>query len=207
MTNKPCIDLFNDDLPENFPLGSQIAVDTEAMGLNIHNDRLCLIQIATELGKYAIIKINNPTNPAPNLIQALSSSKILKIFHFARFDAALLSKTFEVDIKNIFCTKVASKIARTFTSKHGLKDLCQDLLNIELCKQEQTSDWGASNLSPAQLNYAITDVIHLHKLKNELEKVLMREGRVSLFQDSINALDSIIKMDIKGINPSYIFSH
>ncbi|MDR1031625.1 MAG: ribonuclease D [Holosporales bacterium] len=207
MMNSLDITLFENDLPVGLDLGDEIAIDTEAMGLNIHNDRLCLVQIATSAGKCFLIKIGSPAKPASNLTEVLRSQKITKIFHFARFDVALLSKTFAVPVNNIFCTKIASKLARTFSSKHGLKDLCPDLLGVELSKQEQTSDWGENKLTEEQLKYAASDVLYLHRLKAKLLKMLIREGRDKLAYDCFKNLSTIAELDILSINPDALFSH
>ncbi|MDR1365538.1 MAG: ribonuclease D [Holosporales bacterium] len=201
------ITLFENDLPSGLDLGDEIAVDSEAMGLNIHNDRLCLVQIANSAGKCFLIKIDSPVKPAPNLTEILRSQKLTKIFHFARFDVALLNKTFAVQVNNIFCTKIASKLARTFSSKHGLKDLCRDLLDVELLKQEQTSDWGADKLTRKQLKYAASDVLYLHQLKAKLLKMLIREDRDKLAYDCFKSLSTISELDILNINPDALFSH
>jgi ribonuclease D len=207
MMNNPDITLFENDLPVELDFGDEIAVDTEAMGLNIHNDRLCLVQLATSTGKCFLTKIGSPAKPAPNLAEVLRSQKITKIFHFARFDVALLSKTFAVPVNNIFCTKIASKLARTFSGRHGLKDLCQGLLGVELLKQEQTSDWGADKLTQEQLKYAARDVLCLHSIKAKLLKMLIREGRDKLAYDCFKSLSIIAELDILNINSDVLFSH
>ncbi|MDR1475530.1 MAG: ribonuclease D [Holosporales bacterium] len=199
--------LFEDDLPDGLELGDEVAVDTEAMGLNIHNDRLCLVQIATSSGKCFLIKIGRTIGPAPNLKKVLSSSRIAKIFHFARFDVALLNKAFDIRVDNIFCTKIASRLARSFTNKHGLKDLCYNLLGIELVKQQQTSDWGKNNLTQEQLKYAADDVLYLHRLKEILLEILVREGRDRLACDCFKAIGVITSLDAVGINFDDLFSH
>ena len=157
------IEFHQNDLPSNINLGLNIAIDTETMGLNPLRDKLCLVQISSGNGICHLIKINDAKIKPLNLIKILKNKKILKIFHFARFDVAILKHTYKISIKNIYCTKIASKIARTYTDKHGYKDLCKELLNKSISKIEQSSDWGGE-LSKDQKEYAATDVLHLHKI-------------------------------------------
>ena len=161
------IKLYNDDLPDKVTFKKSVAIDTEAMGLSLIRDRLCLIQLSGGNDICYLIKINKRSSKPINLIKLLKNKKITKIFHYARFDIGLLQYTYNVKIKNIYCTKIASKLTRTFTDKHGYKDLCKDLLNVEISKIQQTTDWGSEKLSLAQQKYAATDVIYLHKIKKE----------------------------------------
>ena len=171
------IKLYQDDLPSSIKLGLNVAIDTETMGLNPSRDKLCLVQLSNGNGFCHLVKINNLKNRPVNLIKILKNNKILKIFHFARFDIAILKHTYNINIKNVYCTKIASKLARTYTDKHGYKDLCMELLNKSISKVEQSSDWGGE-LTPEQQKYAATDVLYLHKIKNKLDSILEREGRI-----------------------------
>ena len=174
------IKTHKDDLPSEIKLGNEIAVDTEAMGLEPKRDPLTLVQISTGNNDCHIIQLNRKEYKAKNLVKVLENEKINKIFHFARFDVAALKHFLKADVKNIYCTKVASKIARTYTDKHGLKDLVKEIIGVDLNKQMQSSDWGAERLSEKQIRYAATDVIYLHQLKKELNKMLVREKRMDL---------------------------
>ena len=202
------IKYYENDLPENTDLGDIIAIDTETMGLNPLRDRLCLIQISTGNNICHLIqyKKNKKIN-SPNLIKILTNKKILKIFHFARFDVAVLKNAFNVDINNIYCTKIASKLARTFTDKHGYKDLCKELLNIQISKNEQTSDWGNPKLTTDQQKYAATDVIYLHKIKEKIDKMLIREKRTSLAKACFDFITYKTELDLLGCDQIDIFSH
>ena len=200
------IHLYNDDLPNDLQLSNQVAIDTETLGLNPARDRLCLIQINDGSDSTHLIRISSPLNPAPNLIKILQSEKIQKLFHFARFDVAVITKSYGISINNIYCTKIASKIARTYTDKHSLKSLCEELLNISLSKEEQSSDWGTENLTESQKKYAANDVIYLHKIKSELEKMLVREKRIDVFQKCLAFLDTRVELDQKGFKED-IFEH
>lgn len=174
---KPKISFYNGDLPDNIVSSfKEIAVDTETMGLNVNRDRLCLIQISSGNNDAYIVKFDEKYN-CPNIKKILKDEKILKIFHFARFDVAMIIKNLNVEVNNIYCTKIASKLCRTNTDKHGLKELCKTLLGVELIKEQQTSDWGADNFSPEQMIYAANDVLYLHQLKKTLDGLLVREGR------------------------------
>ena len=198
--------LHQDDLPKEVYIGSSIAIDTETTGLNLVRDRLCLIQICTEHNEIQLIKINKNSN-APVIFNILSDDKILKIFHFARFDLAVLMKQFNCNISNIYCTKIASKLARTSTDNHSLKTLVLNYLSIDIPKFEQTSDWGSHELSNAQLEYAATDVLYLHKLKNILDGILIREGRDKLAKDMFNFLPKLSFLDLEGWDVNSLLSH
>lgn len=199
--------LYEEDIPLSLNLGKVIAIDTETLGLDIERDRLCLIQMSSGDGNAHIIKYD-PKKMYPNLKKMLSDASIQKIFHFARFDLAILNYTFGINIGNIYCTKIASKIARTYTDKHGLKNLCKDLLGIELDKEEQCSYWAGTELSKEQVTYAANDVLHLHSLKNILDKMLNEEGRLEYANVCFSTLEKVIvPLDLAHFDSSYIFSH
>ena len=198
--------LHNDDLPKEVYIGSSIAIDTETTGLNLVRDRLCLIQVCTERNEIHLIKINKNSN-SPVIFNILCDDKILKIFHFARFDLAVLMKQFNCNISNVYCTKIASKLARTSTDNHSLKTLVFNYLSIDIPKFEQTSDWGSPELSNAQLEYAATDVLYLHKLKNILDGILIREGRDELAKDIFNFLPKLSYLDLEGWDVNSLLSH
>ena len=198
--------LHHDDLPKDVYIGSSIAIDTETTGLNLVRDRLCLIQVCTERNEIHLIKINKNSN-SPVIFNILCDDKILKIFHFARFDLAVLMKQFNCNISNVYCTKIASKLARTSTDNHSLKTLVFNYLSIDIPKFEQTSDWGSPELSNAQLEYAATDVLYLHKLKNILDGILIREGRDELAKDIFNFLPKLSYLDLEGWDVNSLLSH
>ena len=206
-SNLPKIYLHNDDIPENISLGSQIAIDTETLGLNPSRDRLCLIQINDGNERTHLIRVSSQINPAPNLIKILESKKIQKLFHFARFDVAVMTKSYGVTVNNIYCTKIASKIARTYTDKHSLKSLCDELLNISLSKEEQSSDWGAEKLTENQKKYAAYDVIYLHKIKQALDLILERENRIDLAKSCFEFINTQVELDLRGWGNQNIFDH
>jgi ribonuclease D len=205
------IRLHQGDLPDGLDLGTSVAIDTETMGLNPHRDRLCLVQLSAGDGDCHLVRI--PPTPrgtlvaAPNLKRLLSDTRIIKLFHFARFDIASLRHALGVMAQPIYCTKTASRLVRTFTDRHGLKDLCKDLLGIELKKEQQTSDWGAPELTQEQLRYAATDVVHLHALKARLDEMLAREGRTSLAQACFDFLPARAELDLAGWAEVDIFAH
>ena len=201
------IKLHNNDLPNNVKFAKSVAIDTETMGLNPLRDRLCLAQLSNGNGICHLIKFESKLPKPKNLISILKNNKILKIFHFARFDVAVLKHTFRTDINNIYCTKIASKLARTFTDKHGYKDLCKELLDVQISKSEQTTDWGKQKLSIAQQKYAATDVFYLHKIKNELNKMLKREDRTELADACFDFIKFRTNLDLEGWNNQDIFSH
>ena len=200
------IKLYQDDLPTSIKLGLSVAIDTETMGLNPMRDKLCLVQLSSGNGVCHLVKINNLRNKPVNLIKILKNNKILKIFHFARFDVAILKHTYKINIKNVYCTKVASKLARTYTDRHGYKDLCMELLNKSISKVEQSSDWGGE-LTSEQQKYAATDVLYLHKIKNKLDKILEREGRIKLVQSCFSFIEHRTNMDLFGWADQDIFKH
>ena len=208
MFKKENINFFDGDLPDNLDLGNEVAIDTEAMGLNNNRDRLCLVQLTGGDGKGYIVRFQpHQYNKAKNLKKLLTNPKILKIMHFARFDMAILQKYLGVRVKNVYCTKIASKIARTYTDAHGLKALAKEMLGVNLNKQEQSSYWGAEKLSDEQLEYAIHDVLFLHELKRKLDEQLEREGRKKLAYDCFKFLNTRVDLDLAGWLESDIFSH
>ncbi len=201
------IKLYNNDLPNNINLGKSVAIDTEAMGLNHTRDRLCLVQLSSGDGVCHLVKIKNNEKKPKNLIKLLTNKQILKIFHYARFDVGILKHSFNIDIKNIYCTKIASKLTRTFTDKHGYKDLCKDLLNKEISKYQQTSDWGSDKLTLAQQKYAAIDVLYLHQIKDKLDKMLIRENRVKLANACFDFIKIKTDLDLSGWSKQDIFEH
>jgi ribonuclease D len=202
------VKIHKNDIPNNLNLGKIIAIDTETMGLDYKRDPLCLVQISSGNKKEVhLIQIDRKTFKADNLKKILENNDIIKIFQFARFDLTVLNYYLEADINNIYCTKIASKIGRTYTDKHGLKDLCKELLDIELPKQMQSSDWGAENLTEQQINYAASDVLYLHKIKDELDKILIRENRMELANHCFKFLKHRVALDLAGWNNQDIFAH
>ena len=186
------------DLPDGLDLGPIVAIDTETMGLDPRRDRLCLVQMSSGDGDAHLVQIAQGQTQAPNLVAMLADPGTLKLFHFARFDIAALHAAFGVVTAPVWCTKIASKMVRTFTDRHGLKYLLQDLLGVDISKQQQTSDWGAAELSAAQLDYAASDVLYLHRLKSELETRLEREGRAGLAQACFDFLPTRARLDLMG---------
>ena len=200
--------LYQGDIPKNIKFANSIAIDTEAMGLKNSRDRLCLVQISSGDNTSHLIQVGEEFGySAPNLKSLLKDNSIKKIFHFARFDLAIIKKYLGVLPTNIYCTKIASKLARTYTDKHGLRELCKELLNIEISKQQQSSYWGGSNLSKSQIKYASNDVMYLHKIKKELDLILVREKRAHLLSPILKFLPTRVKMDLKGWDNMDIFSH
>jgi ribonuclease D len=202
------ITLHKGDLPDGLTLGPLVAIDSETMGLNPGRDRLCLVQLSSGDGTAHMVQIGQGQTSAPNLGRMLTDPATTKLFHFARFDIAMFKQYLGVTTAPLYCTKIASKLTRTFTDKHGLKDLCKELLNVELSKQQQSSDWGAANLSEEQLRYAASDVLHLHKLKDKLDAVLVREGRMEIAQACFRFLPVRAELDLLGWDDEDdIFSH
>jgi ribonuclease D len=187
--------------------GGAVAMDTEAMGLDLHRDRLCVVQVSPGDGSADVIQIPAGPSAAPNLTKLLADATVLKIFHFARFDLAVLHKHLGIMAAPIYCTKIASRIARTYSDKHGLKDLVRELLGIDLSKQQQLSDWGAESLTDAQLAYAASDVLHLHALKEKLDAILLREGRADLAAACFRFLPDRVRLDLAGWAGEDIFAH
>ncbi|MFZ5610002.1 MAG: ribonuclease D [Pseudomonadota bacterium] len=201
------IHFHENDLPAGALTGPAIAVDTETMGLNPHRDRLCLVQLSAGDGDAHLVRLAPGCYDAPNLKALLADPAVLKIYHFARFDLAVLHHYLGVMATPVYCTKVASKLIRTFTDRHGLKDLAKDLLGIDLSKQQQSSDWGAEEISEAQRSYAAADVLHLHALKVELDRRLEREGRVALAQACFDFLPTRAVLDLLGYTEPDILDH
>ena len=201
------VNLHKNDIPTSLEFGSRIAIDTETMGLQPDRDRLCLLQLSAGDKNVHLVQFKDGIYNAPNLTALITNQDIKKIFHFARFDLAVIKKHLGVTCTNIFCTKIASKLVRTYTDKHGLKDLCKELLNISISKEQQSSDWGTENLSTAQLNYAATDVLHLHALHRVLEKMLIREKRLNIANSCFSFLPKRVILDLEGWAETDIFSH
>jgi ribonuclease D len=200
------IKYYENDLPESLDLGNVIAIDTETMGLNPARDRLCLVQLSSGNGTCHLVKIIDLRKKPKNLLKLLNNVKVQKIFHFARFDVAVLKHTYDINIKNIYCTKIASKLARTYTDKHGYKDLCRELLNKTISKVEQSSDWGGK-LSKDQKKYAASDVLHLHKIKKKLDSILVREDRTNLAKACFEFISHRTDLDLYGWQDVDIFKH
>ena len=199
--------LHRGDLPDLSRYTDSVAIDTETMGLNPHRDRLCVVQLSNGDGSADVVQIPKDHTAAPNLKVLLADPKITKIFHFARFDIAVLFHTFGVMSQPVYCTKIASRLVRTFTDRHGLRDLCKDLLNIDLSKQQQSSDWGMPNLTEEQLRYAASDVLHLHGLRSRLDAMLAREGREALARACFEFLPHRVLLDLEGWSEQDIFAH
>lgn len=195
------------DLPLDVDLGNIIAVDTETMGLNPYRDPLCLVQLSSGNGVCHLVHLDRETYDAPNLKAMLSDMSTLKIFHFARFDVATIAQHLNILVSPIFCTKIASKLTRTYTSKHGLKDLCHTMLGIDISKEQQMSDWGVRELTEEQMKYAATDVLHLHKLKDQLVELLNREGRMEIAEACFSFLPYRGVLDLLGFDDPDIFLH
>jgi len=199
--------LHEGDVPEGYDFGQAVAIDTETMGLAVGRDRLCVVQLSRGDGDAEVVRIKPGQRAAPRLAAMLADPKILKLFHFGRFDMAVLSHAFGVMPAPIYCTKIASKLARTYTDRHGLKDLVKELLGVDLSKQQQSSDWGAPSLSDAQLAYAASDVLHLHALRDKLDAMLKREGRDALARAAFAYLPDRVRLDLAGFEAMDIFAH
>jgi ribonuclease D len=201
------IKLHKGDLPSGLELGPSVAIDTEALGLNPQRDRLCLVQLSAGDGVAHLVQFARDSYAAPNLVRLLEDPKVEKLFHFARFDLALMKRYLGVMARPVYCTRTASKLARTYTDKHGLKDLVKELLDVDLSKQQQSSDWGAENLTEQQLAYAANDVAYLHRLKAALDEMLLREGRMSLARACFDFLPDRAELDLAGWGENDIFAH
>lgn len=201
------IDYHVNDLPADVDLGGLVAIDTETLGLNPARDRLCVVQMSAGDGNCHVVHFPKPIYDAPNLVRLLNAPDVVKIFHFARFDLAVLKRYLGADCRPVYCTKIASKLVRTYTDRHGLKDLCRELLGVDLSKQMQSSDWGASSLSEAQLAYASHDVLHLHALRERLNEMLAREGRDHLLQPCLDFIPHRAELDLAGWSSTDIFAH
>ncbi|CDP53442.1 ribonuclease D [Paradevosia shaoguanensis] len=199
--------LHKGDLPDLSRYGREVAIDTETMGLDPHRDRLCVVQLSPGDGSADVVQIPADSNAAPNLTRLLADPGVTKIFHYARFDMAVLKHRFGVVTGPVYCTKIASKLVRTYTDRHGLKDLVRELLNVDLSKQQQSSDWGGEVLSQAQLDYAASDVLYLHDLKRHLDRMLRREGRMELADECFRFLKTRIELDLLGWGETDIFAH
>ncbi len=203
----PTIKLHQYDLPASVRFSGSVAIDTETMGLQPHRDRLCLVQLSAGDGTAHLVQFPEPRFDAPNLKAMLADRSILKLFHFARFDVAVLKHALGVTVSPVYCTKIASRLTRTFTDKHGLKDLVKDLCDVDLSKQQQSSDWGAPDLTPEQMRYAASDVLHLHAMKAKLDAMLAREGRTDLAQACFDFLPHRAELDLAGWPELDIFAH
>ena len=199
--------LHHNDLPEGVEFGEVVAIDTEAMGLNPRRDRLCLVQLSAGDGDAHLVQFAPGAYDAPRLRRLLADPCVTKLFHFARFDLAMLYHYLGVMALPVYCTKIASRLARTFTDRHGLRELCKDLLSVDLSKQQQSSDWGAPSLSDEQLRYAASDVLHLHALRDRLDAMLTREGREALARASFEFLPHRVLLDLGGGAEQDIFAH
>ena len=201
------IKLHRGDLPAGLDFGASVAIDTETLGLKPHRDRLCVVQLSAGDGRAHLVQLDGRDYAAPNLKALLANPGVLKIFHFARFDLAVLKQYLGVDTAPIYCTKIASKLVRTYTDRHGLKDLVGELTGIELSKQQQSSDWAATALSDQQVAYAAADVLHLHAVKARLDAMLARQGRAELAEAAFRFLPVRAAMDLAGFDDMDVFAH
>lgn len=201
------ITLHQNDLPDGLDLGPVVAIDTETMGLNPHRDRLCLVQLSSGDGTAHLVQISAGQKKAPNLVRLLRSRKVEKLYHFGRFDIAVLAHAFGVVSRPVYCTKIASKLVRTFTDRHGLRNLCHDLISVDISKQQQSSDWGAADLTEAQLEYAASDVLYLHRIRAVLDARLEREGRMATAKACFQFLPDRAMLDLAGWPEEDIFAH
>jgi ribonuclease D len=199
--------LYRGDLPAGLDFGPAVAIDTETMGLHPGRDRLCLVQLSGGDGDAHLVQIGPGTTPAPNLAALLDDPSRLKLFHFGRFDIAVLLNRVGVLTRPVYCTKIASRLVRTYTDRHGLKDLVRELLDLDISKHQQSSDWGAADLSPAQLEYAASDVLHLHRLREALDARLAREGRTELAKACFEFLPTRAQLDLAGWGDVDVFAH
>ena len=199
--------LYQNDLPDDLDLGPIVAIDCETMGLNPHRDRLCVIQMSSGDGNAHLVQVAKGQTEAPNLCRMLEDPNVLKLFHFGRFDIAAMYNAFGAVTAPVYCTKIASKLIRTYTDRHGLKNLLQELLSVDISKQQQMSDWGAETLTDAQLDYAASDVLYLHRLREELNKRLEREGRTEVAQACFDFLPMRARLDLAGWPETDIFAH
>jgi ribonuclease D len=201
------INLHQGDLPDDITFSGAVAIDTETMGLNPKRDRLCLVQLSSGDGSAHIVQFKQGAYDAPNLKKLLADKEITKIFHFARFDVAVIKEYLNVECTPVYCTKIASRLSRTYTDKHGLKDVCREILGVNLDKQQQSSNWGAQELSREQLAYAASDVLYLHSLKENLDSLLEQVGRKELAQECFSFLKTRADLDLQGWNDFDIFTH
>ncbi|MAQ45803.1 MAG: ribonuclease D [Confluentimicrobium sp.] len=201
------VHLYQGDLPDGLTLGPVVAIDCETMGLQPHRDRLCLVQMSAGDGDAHLLQIAKGQTEAPNLCAMLTDPQVLKLFHFGRFDIAVMLHTFGARAAPVYCTKIASKMVRTYTDRHGLKNLTQELIGVDISKQQQSSDWGAETLTRAQMDYAASDVLYLHRLREALDARLAREGRTELAQACFDFLPTRAQLDLEGWPDSDIFAH
>jgi ribonuclease D len=201
------VKLYRGDLPTDFDAGTSVAIDTETLGLKPGRDKLCLVQLSTGDGNAHLVQIDRDTFSAPNLKALMANPAVTKIFHFARFDVAVLKHYLGVDTAPLYCTKIASKLVRTYTDRHGLKDLIKELLGIELNKQQQSSDWGSHVLSEAQKQYAALDVVYLHEVKARLDQMLQREGRSVMAKSCFDFIPTRAALDLAGWSEEDVFAH
>lgn len=195
------------DLPDDLDLGKVVAIDSETMGLNPHRDRLCVVQLSSGDGNAHLVKFDGEDYSAPNLKKLLADDSVLKLFHFGRFDIAVMDKYLGVRCAPVYCTKIASKLVRTYTDRHGLKDVLRETVGVEISKQQQSSDWGAPELSKEQIDYAASDVLYLHKAREELDRRLVREGRMEMAQACFDFLPMRAMLDLAGWEETDIFAH
>ena len=201
------VHLYQGDLPDGLTLGPVVAIDCETMGLQPHRDRLCLVQMSAGDGDAHLLQIAKGQTEAPNLCAMLTDPQVLKLFHFGRFDIAVMQQYLGVTASPVYCTKIASKLVRTYTDRHGLKDLCRELLGVEISKEQQSSGWGADELTNQQMTYAASDVLHLHALKSRLDDMLEREGRIETAQACFDFLPTRASLDLAGWPETDIFAH
>ena len=199
--------VYKGDLPDGLDLGPIVAIDCEAMGLNPKRDRLCVVQLSSGDGNAHLVQVAKGQTAAPNLCRMLEDPYVLKLFHFGRFDIAAMKAAFGVLTAPVYCTKIASRMTRTYTDRHGLRNLLQELLSVDISKQQQSSDWGAEQLSKAQVEYAASDVLYLHRLRERLNEMLIREGRMELAQSCFDFLPTRAELDLAGWPESDIFAH
>lgn len=201
------IQIYENDLPDDFEIDGDLAIDTETMGLDVAQSRLCVLQFSNGNGIAYLVHFKSMNFDAPNLKRLLKDSSRCKIFHFARFDLAVIKKYLDIELQNIFCTKIASKLLRTYTDHHGLKDLCRELLDVNISKQQQSSYWGSEDLTKSQQEYAANDVLFLHKIREIMLHRLEREGRLEIAMEVINFLPIRVKLDLIGYSDKDIFAH
>lgn len=206
-TKPVSIEFHEDDLPDGLSFGNRVAIDTETQGLNPHRDRLCLAQFSAGDGICHLVRFKRDAGDAPNIRALLTNPGVSKMFHYARFDVAVFQKTFGITVSPVYCTKIASRLARTYTSGHGLKDVVRELVGVELSKVQQSSDWASDNLSDEQLEYAAFDVLFLHQVREKLDVILQREGRQEMAEQCFKFLETRCKLDLEGWPDMDIFSH
>ncbi|MGC1502616.1 MAG: ribonuclease D [Sulfitobacter sp.] len=199
--------LYQGDLPDDLDLGTVVAIDCETMGLHPHRDRLCVVQLSSGDGNAHLVQVAKGQSDAPNLCRLLENANVLKLFHYGRFDIAAMLNAFGATTAPVYCTKIASRLVRTYTDRHGLAKLLQELLSVDISKQQQSSDWGADTLTNAQMDYAASDVLHLHKLRDRLNEMLIREGRMEVAQACYDFLPTRAKLDLLGWPDTDIFAH